>query len=195
MPADDVRLKVVATHGIAHATQAVPCPHGVLLRRSGGWSTATSSGAGARLPPVQRTLVGTTRGLLGPGRRQSSPAAASSRPSSARLAGRQVVEALCARLMGDVLAGLRRHHDYTFAHSFRVATHLATFALATGMRRDDAELLAQAGLLHDIGKTAIPVGILDKPGPLDSGEWAGGPAPPAGRGRRARPQRQPCRPI
>ena len=39
------------------------------------------------------------------------------------------------------------------------------------MRRDDAELLAQAGLLHDIGKTAIPVGILDKPGPLDSSEW------------------------
>ena len=73
--------------------------------------------------------------------------------------------------MGDVLDDLRRHHDYTFAHSFRVATHLATFALATGMRRDDAELLAQAGLLHDIGKTAIPVGILDKPGPLDSGEW------------------------
>ena len=39
------------------------------------------------------------------------------------------------------------------------------------MRRDDAELLAQAGLLHDIGKTAIPVRILDKPGPLDSSEW------------------------
>ena len=70
--------------------------------------------------------------------------------------------------------GARRaagHHDYTFAHSFRVASHLATFALATGMRRADAELLAQAGLLHDIGKTAIPVAILDKPGPLDSSEW------------------------
>ena len=73
--------------------------------------------------------------------------------------------------MGGMLEALRTHHDYTFAHSLRVATHLATFALATGMRRDDAEILAQAGLLHDIGKAAVPVGILYKPGPLDSGEW------------------------
>jgi two-component system cell cycle response regulator len=28
-----------------------------------------------------------------------------------------------------------------------------------------------AGRLHDIGKTAIPAGILDKPGPLDEREW------------------------
>src|SRR3954454_23560131 len=31
--ADDVRLKVVETYGIANGTQAVPCPPGVLLRR------------------------------------------------------------------------------------------------------------------------------------------------------------------
>ena len=95
--------------------------------------------------------------------------------------------------MGDVLTSLRAHHDYTFAHSFRVATHLATFALATGMRRADAELLAQAGLLHDIGKTAIPVAILDKPGPLDSSEWPRGAAPPGGRRPRCWGARRRCR--
>ena len=168
--ADDVRLKVVETHGLAQGMQLFPCPPGVLLRRIWQLIDRDVERRWTRLPPVQRTLVGTTRGLLGQAGsivRDGGELEA----GSVRLAGVQVVEALCARLMGEVLSSLQIHHDYTFAHSFRVATHLATFALATGMRRIDAELLAQAGLLHDIGKTAIPVAILDKPGPLDSSEW------------------------
>ena len=31
--AEDVRLKVVATHGLADEVQPLPCPDGVLLRR------------------------------------------------------------------------------------------------------------------------------------------------------------------
>jgi putative nucleotidyltransferase with HDIG domain len=168
--ADDVRLKVVETHGIANGTQAIPCPPGVLLRRIWQLVDRDVERRWSRLPPVQRTLVDTTRGLLG---RAGSIVrdGGELEAASVRLAGIQVVEALSARLMGEVLTSLQAYHDYTFAHSFRVATHLATFALATGMRRTDAELLAQAGLLHDIGKTAIPVAILDKPGPLDSSEW------------------------
>ncbi len=168
--ADDMRLKVVATHGFADATLEVPCPDGVLLRRIWRLVDRELDQRWARLPDLQRSAVGAARGLLGEAMgavRGGGELAA----DSAQTAGSRVVDVLCARLMGDVLAGLRAHHDYTFAHSFRVATHLATFALATGMRRADAELLAQAGLLHDIGKTAIPVAILDKPGPLDSSEW------------------------
>ena len=148
----------------------MPCPDGVLLRRIWRLVDRELEQRWERLPDLQRSAVGSARGLLGEATgavRGGGELAA----DSARTAGSRVVDVLCARLMGDVLAGLRAHHDYTFAHSFRVATHLATFALATGMRRADAELLAQAGLLHDIGKTAIPVAILDKPGPLDSSEW------------------------
>ncbi len=169
-PADDVRLKVIATHGLAHATQEWPCPDGVLLRQIWGLVDREVEQRWARLPPLQKSLVRSARSLLG----QAGSAITGGGELAAeneRVAGRQVVEALCARLMGDILITLQSHHDYTFAHSLRVATHFATFALATGMRRDDAEILAQAGLLHDIGKTAVPVGILDKPGPLDSGEW------------------------
>jgi putative nucleotidyltransferase with HDIG domain len=169
-PADDVRLKVVQTHGLADATLALPCPDGLLLREIWRLVDRDIEQRWARLPPLPKSLVRSTRGLLG----EATAAVARGgelASDSVRLAGQQLVEALCARLTGEVLNELRSHHDYTFTHSFRVATHLATFALATGMRRDDAELLAQAGLLHDIGKTAIPVGILDKPGPLDSGEW------------------------
>ena len=167
---DDVRLKVVVTHGLADAVQAVPCPDGVLLRRIWQLVDRELEQRWARLPPLPRTVVSSTRSLLstaGDVVRDGGELGS----EAARVAGRQVVETLAARLMGNVLTSLQAHHDYTFAHSFRVATHLATFALATGMRRTDAELLAQAGLLHDIGKTAIPVRILDKPGPLDSSEW------------------------
>ena len=168
--ADDVRLQVVRTHALADALLALPCADGVLLRTIWALLDREVERRWARLPPLPKAMVRTTRGLLDLA--GGAIAAGGEIPAEqARLAGRQVVEALCARLMGDVLDDLRRHHDYTFAHSFRVASHLAAFALATGMRRDDAELLAQAGLLHDIGKAAIPVGILDKPGPLDSGEW------------------------
>jgi len=168
--ADDARLQVVRTHGIADASLVLPCADGVLLRAVWGLLDRDLERRWAQLPPLPKSMVRTTRGLLGAAGGAVTGGGVIA-ADQAILAGRQVVEALCARLLGDVLDDLRRHHDYTFAHSFRVASHLATFALATGMRRDDAELLAQAGLLHDIGKTAIPVGILDKPGPLDSGEW------------------------
>jgi putative nucleotidyltransferase with HDIG domain len=81
-----------------------------------------------------------------------------------------LVEALRSGRLEALLSSLRSYHDYTYVHSFRVAAHLAGFALAVGMRPVDVELLAQAGLLHDIGKTAVPVAILDKPGPLDEAE-------------------------
>ena len=168
--ADDVRLKVVATHGLADGILAVPCADGILLRRIWQLVDRELEQRWARLPPLQRTVVGSTRGLLhaaGTAVRDGGELAS----EAARVAGRQIVETLAAQMLGNVLTSLQAHHDYTFAHSFRVAAHLATFACATGMRRDDAELLAQAGLLHDIGKTAIPVRILDKPGPLDSSEW------------------------
>jgi HD-GYP domain-containing protein (c-di-GMP phosphodiesterase class II) len=48
---------------------------------------------------------------------------------------------------------------------------MAVFGLALGMREGDLLLLAQAGLLHDVGKSAIPFEILEKPGPLDRREW------------------------
>jgi putative nucleotidyltransferase with HDIG domain len=60
---------------------------------------------------------------------------------------------------------------YTYQHSTRVA-ELAV-ATADGLGFDAAALrdLRRAGLLHDIGKLAVPNSILDKPGPLTDEEF------------------------
>jgi diguanylate cyclase (GGDEF)-like protein len=40
-----------------------------------------------------------------------------------------------------------------------------------GLRRDQLEELVRGAELHDLGKLAVPEEILNKPGPLDEGEW------------------------
>jgi len=66
---------------------------------------------------------------------------------------------------------LDRHHNYSFRHSMFVCGSLSYFAHAIGIRGRDLELLTIGGLLHDIGKSRVPVEILDKAGKLDEPEW------------------------
>jgi diguanylate cyclase (GGDEF)-like protein len=42
---------------------------------------------------------------------------------------------------------------------------------ALGLDPDEVTLIRRAAELHDVGKIAIPDSILEKPGPLDDGEW------------------------
>ena len=61
---------------------------------------------------------------------------------------------------------------YTRGHSERVAALARRIALAVGVAPGAAGTIAQAGLLHDLGKIGIPEGVLRKPGPLSEEEWA-----------------------
>lgn len=60
---------------------------------------------------------------------------------------------------------------YTAGHSRRVAALARTLALDLGMTAEEADLIEQAGRVHDIGKAAIDTAILSKPGKLDEAEW------------------------
>lgn len=70
-----------------------------------------------------------------------------------------------------ILNGVKDHDNYTYAHSMRVATLLSLFGIAVGLSSDEQALLASGGLLHDIGKMAIPHQILNKPGRLTENEF------------------------
>ncbi|MCU1230200.1 MAG: hypothetical protein JWO97_3084 [Acidobacteria bacterium] len=60
---------------------------------------------------------------------------------------------------------------YTRGHSQRVGDLAHSFALHLGMERTTAEMIRTAGLLHDIGKIAVPEALLNKQGPLTRDEF------------------------
>jgi HD-GYP domain-containing protein (c-di-GMP phosphodiesterase class II) len=66
---------------------------------------------------------------------------------------------------------LEAKDPYTRGHSERVAGLARALGLAAGLSDTAAETVAQAGLLHDLGKIGIPEAILRKPTALSPDEW------------------------
>jgi putative two-component system response regulator len=60
---------------------------------------------------------------------------------------------------------------YTRGHSQRVGDLARKFALHIGLSAEEAERIRVAGLLHDIGKIAVPERLLNKDGPLTRDEF------------------------
>lgn len=58
-----------------------------------------------------------------------------------------------------------------FEHSRKVSEISFLLAMYAGYSRDEAELIAEAALYHDVGKCSIPQEILNKPGTLTEREY------------------------
>ena len=98
--------------------------------------------------------------------------------------GRAVTPALAERGTGliaravqetgiqDWVTLVQRFDDATYQHCLLVAGLAASFSGALGLGAADRQRLVKAALLHDVGKTAIPTAILNKPGKLDEAEMA-----------------------
>lgn len=67
---------------------------------------------------------------------------------------------------------IEQRDSYTAGHSQRVAKYSKMLACEMGIDEEYCELLYQAGILHDIGKVAIPDVILLKPESLNNREYA-----------------------
>lgn len=68
--------------------------------------------------------------------------------------------------------GVEARDPYTEGHCSRLADYAARLGQALGLDEDDQVALRRGGVLHDIGKIAVPDAILRKPGPLDADERA-----------------------
>jgi putative nucleotidyltransferase with HDIG domain len=71
--------------------------------------------------------------------------------------------------LGQILA-VKQYENLTYCHSVNVA--MLSLLLGKHVGLDDAMLaaLTEAALLHDVGKTQIPLEIVKKPGALDKAE-------------------------
>lgn len=76
---------------------------------------------------------------------------------------------------GDVLLGLARlktADNYTYMHSVAVCALMTALARELGLAPEQVRSAGLAGLLHDIGKMAVPSAILNKPGSLSEAEFS-----------------------
>lgn len=69
------------------------------------------------------------------------------------------------------LARLKTADDYTYMHSVAVCALMVALAKQLKLKDDQQRLAGMAGLLHDLGKAAIPLAVLNKPGKLTDQEF------------------------
>ncbi len=191
-PGDRRRLRLARRRAVREP-RASACGTRRLLRRP--------------LPGDRRRRAREHPGRAGhPPRRRLAPAGRRPhRPGARRLRRRPTSGRACARCWSA-----SRHRDTsTGEHTRRVAMLAATVADELKLSATSRRHLAIGGLLHDIGKLAVPLEILQKPASLTDEEFAaikrhpGRRAPAAGGARRLprrgppaglRPPRAPRRP-
>lgn len=88
----------------------------------------------------------------------------------------RVIHSLVDQVVSDdayllELTALQAHDEYTFKHSTNVCVY--AICLGNSIKLNKAELanLGFSALFHDIGKTQLPLQILNKPTEFDESEW------------------------
>ncbi|MGK0441669.1 MAG: putative nucleotidyltransferase with HDIG domain [Pseudohongiellaceae bacterium] len=90
----------------------------------------------------------------------------------AKKAVQQCVASVIANQEAMVWLGLLKDVDeYTPEHSLNVAVYAITLGRAEGLSPADLEILGLCGMLHDIGKTKVPIDVLNKEGALSEAEF------------------------
>jgi HD-GYP domain-containing protein (c-di-GMP phosphodiesterase class II) len=98
--------------------------------------------------------------------------------------GRAIDSAKADALVSDISASVLRNpdallsvarlktvDDYTFMHSVAVCALMIALARMLGLTEAETREAGLAGMLHDVGKMAIPLAILNKPGKLTDEEF------------------------
>ncbi len=98
--------------------------------------------------------------------------------------GNAIKETECAQLVGDVVGSINRHPDallsllrlktadeYTYLHSVAVCALMVTLGRQLGLNETQCHQAGMAGMLHDLGKAAMPQDVLNKPGKLTDDEF------------------------
>ena len=71
-----------------------------------------------------------------------------------------------------LLMQVRSKDEYTFMHSVSVGALLLAFCRSMGIDGEASRIIGLGGLLHDVGKMAVPLSILNKPAALTDAEFS-----------------------
>jgi len=90
---------------------------------------------------------------------------------------KRVVQGIVDQILADEtslvgLTTLRDYDDYTFTHSVNVCIFSVALGRRLGLTRLQLYDLGLAALFHDIGKSRVPLEILNKPDLLSDEEWS-----------------------
>ena len=98
--------------------------------------------------------------------------------------GRKVQFGDTVETVGSMVdSALRNHHtllcllklndydEYTYVHCINVAAIAVIYGEYLGMTREELVVLGAAGMMHDLGKTAVPDSIINKRGRLTEAEF------------------------
>jgi HD-GYP domain-containing protein (c-di-GMP phosphodiesterase class II) len=69
------------------------------------------------------------------------------------------------------LARLKTADDYTYMHSVAVCAMMVALSKQLGLDEEQTRSAGLSGLLHDLGKSAMPMEVLNKPGKLTDAEF------------------------
>jgi len=103
--------------------------------------------------------------------RSGSPRQLEKWAASVAARGRRDPKAVAAHELLGLVTALSVHDRRSRGHSERVRVYTDLMAEQLGLSHAEADKLRWAGLLHDIGKIAVPSDILNKPGAPDAEEW------------------------
>lgn len=81
------------------------------------------------------------------------------------------IKELTVEVMEALAKTIDAKDKYTNGHSLRVAIYSRMIAIRLGLSKEDQEKIYYMGLMHDIGKIAIPLEIINKPTRLTDEEY------------------------
>lgn len=74
-------------------------------------------------------------------------------------------------VLNSLSTAMEYHNKETGDHLKRIRDFISILARGSGVENTKAERLADASVMHDIGKIGVPEGVLVKAGPLTAQEW------------------------
>lgn len=70
------------------------------------------------------------------------------------------------------VARLKTHDDYTYMHSLAVCALMISLSRELNLDEEQVKLAGVGGLMHDLGKSLMPLEVLNKPGKLTDAEYS-----------------------